>query len=167
MAIHSDVEGWGVDRDPASRPAVPKERTPPRGIEPGWVRPEQQVPRIEVLISNERPGLTPVFGTSVGLRGLSGVLRRTAFRWSEGDLRHWLTLLAADRVDVVEGIIDDLAHGHLPNFFKETGWKAELRHRPVRAIFKLAVTAGGLALATYAMARPARKRTFFQRLFGR
>jgi len=168
MAIHSDVEGWGVDKNPADRPAVPKERTPPRGIEPGWVRPEQQHPRkFEVLVSNERPGITPVFGTSVPLRGLSGVLRRAAFKYSEGDLRHWLILIAADRVDVVEGVLDDLRHGHVPNVFKEMGFKAELRHRPVRGAFKLAVTAGGLALAAWAMFRPARKPTFFQRLIRR
>ncbi|MBL8949498.1 MAG: hypothetical protein JNK82_01885 [Myxococcaceae bacterium] len=164
MAIHSDVEGWGVDKNPADRPAVPKERTPPRAITPGLKRPTQQRPRNEVLVSNEHAGITRVFGTAVAPRGLSGIMRRAAFRYSEGDLRHWLILLAADRVDVVEGVIDDLRHGHVPNFFKEMGWKAELRHRPVRGVLKLAVTFGGLALAAFALTRQTRKRTYFQRL---
>ena len=166
MAIHSEVEGWGVDKNPADRPAVPKERTPPRGIQPGWARPTQQRAKNEVLVSVDRVGLSPVFGTAVAPRGLSGVMRRAAFRYSEGDLRHWLVLIAADRVDVVEGVLDDLRHGHVPNLFKELGWKAELRHRPLRGILKLAATAGGLALAAFVIARPRRKRALRERLFG-
>ena len=33
--------------------------------------------------------------------------RKIAFRWAENDMRHWLILLAADRVNVVEGIGED------------------------------------------------------------
>jgi hypothetical protein len=69
--------------------------------------PEQQPVRVEILHSTERPGLTPVFGTAVPPSGLSGVMRRRAFRHSENDLRHWLMLLAADRVNVVEGLLED------------------------------------------------------------
>ena len=29
-------------------------------------------------------------------------------------------------------LLDDLAHGHVPNLFKEMGFRAELKHRPVR-----------------------------------
>jgi hypothetical protein len=39
--------------------------------------------------------------------GLSGWIRRRAFRRSESDLRHWMLLLMADRVNVVEGLLDD------------------------------------------------------------
>ena len=38
----------------------------------------------------------------------SGVIRRAAFRYSENDLRHWLMLMGADRVNVVEGLGQDL-----------------------------------------------------------
>lgn len=34
---------------------------------------------------------------------MSGAIRRRAFRHSEKDLRHWMMLLLADRVNVVEG----------------------------------------------------------------
>ena len=103
-----EITGWGADLDPANRPGVPKERTPPRLEGVHWDEPEQQPVRVEVLHSTERPGLTPVFGTAVPPSGLSGVIRRRAFRHSENDLRHWLMLLAADRVNVVEGLLEDL-----------------------------------------------------------
>ena len=61
-----------------------------------------------VIASGERPGITPVFGTSVPPSGLSGWIRRRAFRRSESDLRHWMLLLLADRVNVAEGLVDDV-----------------------------------------------------------
>ena len=78
--------------------------------------------------STERPGLTPVYGTVQPPRGVSGRIRHGAFHYSENDIRHWLMLLFADRVDVVEGIIEDLAHGHVPNIFAEMGGPAEWKH---------------------------------------
>jgi hypothetical protein len=96
------VPGWGADLDPAQRPAVPMERTPPRLDGLHWGVPPQQPATVEVLHSIERPGITPVFGSSVPPRGLSGWLRRRAFRRSESDVRHWMTLLLADRIGVIE-----------------------------------------------------------------
>jgi hypothetical protein len=50
--------------------------------------------------SNEHKFLTPVFGTSCPRRGLSGVMRKYAYRrFSEARAAHWLLLMAADRVD--------------------------------------------------------------------
>ena len=105
---HSHIPGWGADLDPARRPAVPMERMPPRleGAHPG--KPAQQAQTVEVLNSIERPGITPVFGSALPPRGLSGIVRRRAFRHSESNLRHWMMLLAADRIDVVEGLFEDL-----------------------------------------------------------
>ncbi len=45
---------------------------------------------VEVLHSNERPHLTAVFGTSSPPSGLSGSIRRFAFRYSESSYGHWL-----------------------------------------------------------------------------
>lgn len=104
----SQIPGWGADLDRRNRPAVPMERTPPRLEGVHWDEPEQQPQHIEVLHSIERPGITPVFGATVPPSGLSGVLRRRAFGYSENDARHWMTLLMADRVNVVEGIVDDM-----------------------------------------------------------
>src|SRR5574343_589925 len=98
---HAHIKGWGSDLPRSRRPAVPMERTPPRlDVQPA--PPAQQAVTVEILHSTERPGITPLFGTPQPPRGLSGVMRRHAFRHSENDLRHWLMLLAADRVDMVE-----------------------------------------------------------------
>lgn len=107
---HSNIPGWGADLDRANRPAVPMEHTPPPRL-PG-VHPDrlaQQPETVEILVSIERPNITPVFGTSVPPSGLSGVIRRRAFRRSESDLRHWMLLLMADPVNVVEGLLQDAA----------------------------------------------------------
>ncbi|HET6807035.1 MAG TPA: hypothetical protein VFH59_16490 [Frateuria sp.] len=105
---HSHIPDWGVDLDPARRPAVPMEHTPPRLEGLHWDRPAQQPRTVEVLHSIERPGIPPVFGTSVPPSGVSGWIRRRAFRRSESDLRHWMLLLLADRVNVAEGLVDDV-----------------------------------------------------------
>lgn len=104
---HEQIEGWGADRDPADRAVVPSDRTPPQLGNVRWDVPEQQSVRVEVLHSTERPGITPVFGTACPPTGLSGAIRRRAFRHSENDVRHWLLLLAADRVNAIEGMIAD------------------------------------------------------------
>lgn len=107
MIDRSQVPGWGADLDRSKRPAVPMERTPPRLDNVHWDEPEQQAQTVEILQSIERPGITPVFGTSCPPSGLSGKIRRHAFTHSENDLRHWMMLLMADRVNVVEGLIDE------------------------------------------------------------
>lgn len=103
----SQIPGWGADLDRSRRPAVPMERMPPRQDDAHWTVPEAQPQTVEVLHSTERPGLTPVFGTACPPSGLSGTIRRAAFRHSEGQLRHWMMLLLADRVNVIEGLFDD------------------------------------------------------------
>jgi hypothetical protein len=104
---HSNIPGWGADLDRANRPAVPMEHSPPRLHGVHWDKPAQQPQTVEILHSIEGPPITPVFGTSVPPSGLSGVIRRRAFRRSESDLRHWMLLLMADRVNVVEGLLQD------------------------------------------------------------
>ena len=152
------IQGWGADLDPAARPAVPMERTPPRQIDVGWEAPEQQPRTVKVFHSTERPGLTPVFGTSVPPSGVSGVIRSGAYRFSENDVRRWLMLLFADRVNVVEGIIDDLAHGHVPNLFTEMGGPAEWRHNR-NGFLRKAFIAGAIAgVLLYANSRRRRRR---------
>ena len=151
------IQGWGADLDPQARPAFPKERTPPRFINKHWDELEHQKRTVKVFHSNERPGLTPVFGTAQPPRGVSGMIRGAAFRYSENDLRHWLMLLFADRVDVVEGIVDDLAHGHVPNVFKEIGGPAEWRYNRA-GFYRKAAIAGGIAAVILYMASRRRRR---------
>src|SRR5690606_20777024 len=86
-----------------------------------WERPSQQPIDIEVQHSIERPNVSAVFGTAAPPSGLSGMIRRFAFRKSENDYGHWLPLLLADRVNMVEGLVSDIAHGKFPNYFAEKG----------------------------------------------
>jgi len=104
-----------------------------------YERPPLQPVTVEVLHSNERPNISATFGTVSPPSGLSGAIRRYAFKYSEGSWNHWLPLLLADRVNVVEGIVDDLKHGHIPNIFAEKGWKAEWKHNPKGLVTKVAV----------------------------
>ena len=134
------IQGWGADLDRKNRPAVPMERTPARFINPQPGQPVQQEETVEVLVSNERPGITPVFSTKQPPSGLSGMIRRLAFKLTENDLRHWLLLLAADRVNMVEGIGQDLMQGKVPNVLSEMGIKAEIRHNPAGLAKKVLVT---------------------------
>jgi hypothetical protein len=110
-----------------------------------WERPPQQSIDVEVLRSIERPNVSAVFGTSTPPSGLSGMIRRYAFKYSESSYGHWLPLLLADRVNVVEGIIDDLKRGHLPNIFAERGGKAEWKHNKKGLATKVLV---GIAVTT-------------------
>jgi hypothetical protein len=143
-AEFSHIKGWGSDLDHKNRPAYPMERTPPRLDGLHWHDVEDQPIRMKVYHSVERPGVTPVFGTSTPPSGLSGRIRDIAYRLSENDVRHWLLLLFADRVNVIEGIGQDLMRGHIPNIVAEMGAKAELKHNPVGFAVKSAVVAGAI-----------------------
>jgi hypothetical protein len=98
----------GHDRDASRRPGVPMHARPaPRA--PGPIAaPARQHPREN---QPHRAGLhrtTPVFGTAQPLHGLSGALRRAAYHVPEHHARHWMTLMAADRVDVLENRIGSI-----------------------------------------------------------
>jgi hypothetical protein len=147
------IQGWGADLDPANRPAVPMERTPPRLDNVHWDEPEQQHSHVKVYHSIERPGITPVYGTSTPPTGLSGMMRDLAFKYSENDMRHWLILMAADRVNVGEGLVQDMAHGHVPNLFREMGLAAEWKYNRQGLIKKAATTTALVAVAYLLMRR--------------
>lgn len=151
------IQGWGADLDPAARPAVPMERTPPRFVNVHWDDIEPQRPTVKVFHSTERPGLTPVFGTAQPPSGVSGRIRAGAYRFSENDLRRWLMLLFADRVDVVEGIIDDLSRGHVPNLFQEMGGPAEWRYNRAGFIRKAFIAGAVVGVLCYMNGRRRRR----------
>jgi len=142
------IKGWGADLDRKNRPGVPMERTPPRYTPANMPTPSAQHQHVEVLVSNERPGITPLHGTVQPPSGLSGMMRRAAFKYTENDLRHWLMLLGADRVNVVEGVVEDLVHGKVPNILGEMGIKSEWEHNKAGLAKKVAI-AGVLAGAAY------------------
>jgi hypothetical protein len=139
---YTNIKGWGIDADPKNDPTYPmKHRTDDEHSGYNWERPSQQKTDVEVLRSNERINYTAVYGTSVPPSGLSGVIRRFAFKYGEGSYAHWIPLVIADRVNVVEGIIDDIRRGHFPNIFAEQGIKAEWKYNRAGLIKKVVVGA--------------------------
>jgi hypothetical protein len=125
--LRARVPGWGVDLDHADRPSYPKLDFRAAGTGAHWRFPERQPETRTRERSIEHRFLTPVFGTGQPLHGLSGRVRRIAYaRWSEGRNAHWLTLIAADRIDVLESTFVDLLRGRPDNLLAETGVRAEL-----------------------------------------
>ncbi|MFD7024424.1 hypothetical protein [Promicromonospora sukumoe] len=128
--LRARIPGWGADLDPADRPSYPREvRDLPTGAH--WELPEQQPEERPRERSVEHARLTPVFGTSAPLKGLSGVVRRFAYeRFSEGRAAHWLLLVAGDRVDAVESHLKSFTTLRPDNPVTETGVLAEASHHP-------------------------------------
>ena len=158
------IPGWGADLDPKDRPSVPKEQFDLNLSGAHWEFPERQPEKWPRERSIEHKFLTPVFGTSCPPKGLSGVIRKYAYKqYSEGRAAHWLLLLAADRVDAVESTLRSFATLHPDNPITETGVhsefthhgvasrlgqkRADLRHQPLDPIIVAApwLLAGGLA----------------------
>jgi hypothetical protein len=149
-ADFAHIPGWGIDADPKNEPTYPnRHRTGEEHDGRSWVRPTQQVLDREVLHSIERPDYTAVVGNSVPPSGLSGMIRRFAFKYSENEYLHWLPLLMADKVNVVEGIIDDLAHGTVPNIWAEKGYNAQWKHDRSGMLVKIATAAAVTAGLVY------------------
>jgi len=135
--LRQTIPGWGADLDPRDRPAVPKEQYVPRNAAgTNGDFPERQVARYEREKSTEHKFLTPVFGTSCPPRGLSGLVRRLAYRrYSEGRTAHWLLLMLGDRIDVMESIAIAALRGQPDNPIAEMGLLAELKGQAYRSRF--------------------------------
>jgi hypothetical protein len=152
----SQIKGWGVDADPKNDPTYPiKLRNDGEHAGYAWERPPRQPITVEVLHSNERSDVTAVFGASTPPSGPSGAIRRLAFRYSESSYGHWLPLMLADRVSVMEGVVRDLKQGHVPNVLAERGWKAEWKHNRLSLLRRILV---GAALGSAAVAYFSSKR---------
>jgi hypothetical protein len=149
----SHIQGWGADLNRKDRPAVPMEHSPPRLEGAPLAAPQQQRQAVEVFVSPERPAITPLFGSSAPPTGVSGMLRRLAYKLTENDIRHFMLLLLADRVNVVEGIGQDLKRGHVPNVLAEMGIKAEWQHNKGGLIRKAAVATAVLGIGYYLLKR--------------
>ena len=130
--LRARIPGWGADLDPAGRPSVPRERFDPDLSGAHWDFPERQPEKWPRERSIEHKFLTPVFGTSCPPRGVSGLLRRYAYRrYSEARAVHWLLLLAADRVDALEARVASLITLEPDNPVAETGVLSEVAHRGI------------------------------------
>jgi hypothetical protein len=132
-ALRARIPGWGADLDPRDRPSVPREKFDPGLSGAPWDFPERQVERWPRERSIEHAMLPPVFGTSCPPRGISGVMRRFAYRrYSEARAAHWLLLLAADRVDVAESRVRSALRGH-PDPIIPTGLRSELTNHGLKS----------------------------------
>lgn len=97
-----------VDADVSRRPGVPMLRPNPAPYPSVAGRPvESQQVGGEVLMGVEaristKSELTPVYGTSVEPRLLSGIVRRAGYKIPEHNARRWMLLMLGDRIDVLE-----------------------------------------------------------------
>jgi hypothetical protein len=131
--LRARVPGWGSDLDPADRPAFPRERS---DLDSGahWVLPEQQDELTPRERSIEHTRLTPVFGTAQPMKGLSGVIKKFAYRrFSEGKATHWLLLVASDRVDAIESHLASLATLRPDQPITQSGVRGEFTHHGWRS----------------------------------
>jgi hypothetical protein len=128
--LRTRIPGWGVDLDPRDRPSVPRLQFDPELTGAHWEFPERQPERWPRERSIEHKFLTPVFGTSCPPKGLSGVMRKFAYKkYSEGRAAHWLILIAADRVDALESNLLSFLSLRPDNPLTETGVLSEFsRH---------------------------------------
>jgi hypothetical protein len=151
------IAGWGSDIDRNVRPGVPRDKSPDIGAEMLYPDIERQQPPHRIHKSTEHGKLTPVFGTSCPPRGLSGRLRDAGYKWSEGRLIRWITLMFADRVDMVEGVVSDLARLRPPNLVRETGAASEWRYNR-KGVLRTAAIAAAAIGAAYLLTRGSRRR---------
>ncbi len=148
------VIGWGVDADPDNDPTWPmRDRSKDDGPGMNWARPPVQGADVEILQSVEHKRQPAAMGTSTPPRGLSGAIRRKAFRFSESQWGHWLLLMLADRIDTVEGVNEDLARGKVPNPLVEMGFVKKSRSRESAAATVAVVGLGVLAVVLLARRR--------------
>src|SRR3954453_14345228 len=88
--LRARIPGWGVDLDPKDRPSSPKLQDREDLTGAHWDFPDRQPETVPRERSIEHAFLTPVFGTTAPLKGLSGVIRRYSYaRFSEGRAAHW------------------------------------------------------------------------------
>jgi hypothetical protein len=165
--LRARIPGWGIDLDPKDRPSVPRERFDPNLNGAHWDFPEKQPEKWPRERSIEHKFLTPVFGTSCPPKGMSGMMRRYAYRsFSEGRAAHWLILVAADRVDSLGSHLQSLLTLRPDNPITETGVlseftrhgiasrrgqkRADLAHQPLDMIIIVApwVVAGAAVYST-------------------
>ncbi|MDQ4033486.1 MAG: hypothetical protein M3332_15050 [Actinomycetota bacterium] len=171
--LRARIPGWGVDLDPKDRPSVPRERFDLNLSGAHWDFPENQPEKWPRERSIEHKFLTPVFGTSCPPKGVSGMMRKYAYRrFSEGRAAHWLILVVADRVDSLGSHLQSLLTLRPDNPITETGVlseftrhgiasrvgkkRADLAHQPLDVIIIAApwVVAGG---AVYRVLKRLRK----------
>jgi hypothetical protein len=112
-----------ADADPSSRPGVPMIKPSGTSAPIGKPALDQQQTDVTVLVGVDVGKLPPVFGTAQPPRGLSGLMRRSAYKIPEHKAGRWMMLLMADRVDV---------------------WESRMRRHPILSAVVVAAVIGGV-----------------------
>lgn len=134
--LRSRIPGWGADLDPAVRPSWPMEQDDPEPTGAHWDFPERQPDDPARERSIEHRFLTPVYGTAQPLHGLSGVVRRFAYRrFGEDRTVRWLLLVLGDRIESTGAHLRSIFSARPDNPITQTGILAEPAHRPLRSRF--------------------------------
>ncbi len=162
--LRARIPGWGVDLDPKDRPSVPREQFDRELTGAHWDLPERQPEKWPRERSIEHKFVTPVFGTSCPPKGVSGIMRKYAYkRFSEARAAHWLLLIGADRVDALgshfrsflttrpdnpiteTGVLSEFSRGGLSS--RRGKKRADVIHQPLDVVIVAApwVLAGGVA----------------------
>ena len=169
--LRARIPGWGVDLDPRDRPSVPRERLDPSLNGAHWDFPDRQPEKVPRERSVEHKFLTPVFGTSCPTKGVSGSIRRYAYKnYSEARIRHWALLIVGDRVESLgsslrsyptlrpdkpaTGVLTELSHHGLSSRLGKK--RADVKHQaldPIVVLTPWAVKAGAAFLVIRAIAR--------------
>lgn len=131
--LRGRIPGWGADLDRADRPSGTRIRRDLPETGAHWDFPDRQPGGEDRERSIEHAFLTPVFGTAAPLHGASGLIRRFAYRYSEGRLAHWMLLVVGDRVDAAEAQVRSLAGGRPDNPITESGISVERGEHPLAA----------------------------------
>lgn len=133
--LRERIPGWGADAAPEHRgTADEREDLGPTGAH--WAFPEHQGDDPSRERSIEHRMLPPVYGTAQPLHGLSGAIRRLAYRrFSETRNTRWLLLILGDRVEAIGAHWRSLLTLRPDNPITQTGVLSEPRHRPLRSRF--------------------------------
>ncbi len=117
---YTHIKGWGMDFDPKNDPTFPiKKRNNEEHQGYAWQRPPLQEETVEI------------------------------FKYSESSYGRWLPLVLADRINMLEGVAQDIAKGHLPNIAKELGLGAEWKYNKKSFISKSVVAGLVIGLVAY------------------
>lgn len=132
--LRARIPGWGADLDPHDRPSVPRLQFDPNLTGAHWEFPERQPEKWPRERSIEHEFLPPVFGTSCPPHGVSGAVRKFAYRrYSEGRAAHWLLLIAADRIDSTGSTLRSFVTARPDNPVTETGVLSEFSHHGIKS----------------------------------
>jgi hypothetical protein len=123
------IPGSGIDEPASRRPGVPMERWPSPAGHAHWDEPDRQDDPGHVLRRKGLARLTPVFGSTLPPRGISGMMRRAAYDIPEHHTSHWLVLLLADRVDALEYRLKRISPFAIPAVLAGAAFVAFVRFR--------------------------------------